>query len=291
MGRRTATGGFLEEHKTTLLILLGIAESAAMLCCRQLLETVWLKWGLMAAVILLCCAGAQLMTGTVSELFSLLLIPTFFFGGLGILSVTVYRGGISNGAELFWMAILAWGIPVLYAVAAAWIRGAAANSGFYSFFVAETGLFYLVYFALIIYGVFFYAKSETGQMVQLIPFATLAAYIDAIIQGTVDGQALVSYLLYQGAFFIPFGFFVALIGQRIPVLLRLLLLVLLPAFIELAQLILHLNRCDVDDFLFAFIGGLVGMLLFFLFNELFLLFTTRNYDGSEPDRDYLGRRM
>lgn len=291
MGGRTATGGFLEEHKTTLLILLGIAESAAVLCCRQLSETAWLKWGLMTAVILLCCAGTQWATGTVSELFSLLLIPTFFFGGLGILSVTVWRGGISNGGELFLMALLSFGVPVLYAVVAAWIRGAAANSGFYSFFVAATGLFYLVYFALIIYGVFFYAKSETGQMVQLIPFATLAAYIDAIIQGTIDGQALVSYLLYQGAFFIPFGFFVALIGQRFHVLLRLLLLALLPAVIELVQLTLHLNRCDVDDFLFAFIGGLVGMLLFFLFNELFLLFTTRNYDGSEPDRDYLGRRM
>ena len=125
----------------------------------------------------------------------------------------------------------------------------------------------------------------------MVPFATLAAYIEAMINHVVPIQALVYYLLYRAVFFVPYGFLIALTCAKLPAAIRILLLTVLPLAIELIQFLFRFNRCDIDDLIFAFIGGLIGMLCFLLFNSLFLHFTGKNYNGKDADREYYGRRV
>ena len=47
----------------------------------------------------------------------------------------------------------------------------------------------------------------------------------------------------------------------------------------------------MDDFIFSFLGGLIGMLLFVIFNALFQKTTGKNFDGSDIEKDYYGRRI
>ena len=80
-------------------------------------------------------------------------------------------------------------------------------------------------------------------------------------------------------------------GRKIHSLLRLGLVLVLPVIVELLQYILKFNTFDADDIIFSFLGGLIGMLLFVIFNTLFQKTTGKNFDGSEIEKDYYGRRI
>ena len=46
-----------------------------------------------------------------------------------------------------------------------------------------------------------------------------------------------------------------------------------------------------DDMIFAFLGGMIGIVSFVVFNVVFQKTTGKNFDGSEVERDYYGRRI
>ena len=68
-------------------------------------------------------------------------------------------------------------------------------------------------------------------------------------------------------------------------------LLVLPVIVEQLQYLLKFNSFDMDDIIFSFLGGLIGMLLFVIFNALFQKTTGKNFDGSEVEKDYYGRRI
>jgi len=91
--------------------------------------------------------------------------------------------------------------------------------------------------------------------------------------------------------FMPYGFFIAMVCRKLHSLLRLLLVLFLPLLVELLQLLFQLNSCNADDVIFSFLGALLGMLGFVIFNSVFQKTTGRNYDNTEVERDYYGRRI
>ena len=125
----------------------------------------------------------------------------------------------------------------------------------------------------------------------MIPFASFAAYIDGIISETVPVQRLLQYLLERILLFLPYGFFIAMVGRKLHSMLRLGLVLVLPVIVELLQYLLKYHSCDADDVIFAFLGGMFGMLLFVIFNVVFQKTTGKNFDGSEVERDYYGRKI
>lgn len=149
-------------------------------------------------------------------------------------------------------------------------------------------LFYVVYAVLFVYGAFVYDRIPVGEAdrLQLVPFATLAAYIEAMINKTVSFLPLAYYLLYRMVFFIPYGFLIAMLCEKFPAAVRILFLALLPAVTETLQFFFRLNRSDVDDFIFGWMGGLIGMLCFLLFN--FLAFALY---GQELQRQRCRQRL
>ena len=82
-----------------------------------------------------------------------------------------------------------------------------------------------------------------------------------------------------------------MVGRKMHSLLRLGLVLVLPVIIELLQYLLHFNSFDADDAVFSFLGGLIGMLGFVIFNAMFQKTTGKNFDGSEIEKDYYGRRI
>lgn len=291
MNRRNVLGNQISESKTKWIVITGIIETIVLFVICQFVSIEWLGWLLMAVSVLAGCGVVHALTGELVDLFAYLLIPCSFFISLGLLRISTPISFLKGDGSLFFISLLVWAVTVAYAIVCVWIRGSGTSLRFLSFYRESTIFFYSVYFALIVFGVFFYDKAATEDMVQLIPFATFATYIEAIINKTISWQVLAYFLLYRAVFFVPYGFFISMIGQKLHLAVRILLLLVLPGAIELAQLTLHLNRCDIDELIFAFFGGLLGMLCFYLFNELFLHFTGKTYNGKEPDRDYYGRRL
>ncbi|HWT77037.1 MAG TPA: VanZ family protein, partial [Mobilitalea sp.] len=58
---------------------------------------------------------------------------------------------------------------------------------------------------------------------------------------------------------------------------RLCALLLLPFFIEAMQFVFLRAYCDIDDLIYAFIGGLIGSLLYYLINVIFRAITGKDF--------------
>ncbi len=292
MGRRNVLGNKIEESKTMWIVLISLFVSILQFVIYYITDSSWVGLLLVGLCILLGGVGVHLITGELEELFSYLLIPCVCSGGAGILIPQLSGGLLPDSATVLLGCILAWLIPVVYACLCTWAEGSAALLQFSSFYKKTSVFFYLVYFGLLIYWFVAYNRIPAEDItVQWIPFATFAAYIDGMMSGTVSLERLFQFLAERILLFVPFGFFIAMAGRKLHSLLRLALVLAVPVLLELLQYVIKFNSCDADDAVFSFLGGLIGMLGFVVFNALFQKTTGKNFDGSEIERDYYGRRL
>ena len=291
MNRRNVLGNKIEESKTTWVVLTGILVTALQFVIFHFVGNGWLSFLISAILLLVGSIGIHLITGELGELFPYLLIPCAFAGSMGVMIPTLNGSYLPESGTAYIGCLLAWLVPVLYACIYTWAEGSSVIADFAGFYIKANVLFYFVYFGLMIYGVFFMHRGMDSNQIQLIPFATFAAYVDGVINETVPMVRLVEFLVNRVVFFIPYGFFIAMVCRKLHGVLRLTLLLIVPLLIEVLQFVLRLNSCDADDVIFAFLGGLIGMVSFLVMNKMFQSFTGRNFDASEVDKDYYGRKL
>lgn len=291
MGRRNVLGNQMESSNSMWIVLLGIVVSLVQFVMYQFINAGWLGMLVGGLCVLLGGAIVHFMTGEQEELFSYLLIPCVFSCGMGVLMPWMSTTVLS-GTTAFTAGLIAWLVPVAYACIFTWAEGSMAIWQFSAFYKKASVFFYLVYFGMLIYRFVWYSRIPAGEItVQLIPFAAFAAYIDGIITNTVPLERLILFLAERTVLFIPYGFFIAMVCRKLHSLLRLFLVLLLPLLVECFQLIFQFNSCSADDVIFSFLGGLLGMLGFVIFNGMFQKTTGKNFDGTEVERDYYGRRI
>lgn len=292
MNRRNVLGNQIEESKSMWIVLIGILVSALQFAIYHFVSIGWLGVSLAAVCVLVGGVVIHFITGELGELFAYLLIPCTISGGMGMLIPQLSEVVITQSSTALLGCVLAWLVPVVYACIVTWAEGNTALPQFVGFYKKAAIFFYVVYFGLLIYWFAVYNRIPEAEIkVQLIPFATFAAYVDGIITETVPLERLVQFVAERVVLFLPYGFFIAMVGRKLHSLLRLILVLLFPLLLELLQLVLHLNSCDADDVVFAFLGGLIGMLGFVIFNGLFQKTTGKNFDGTEIERDYYGRKI
>lgn len=274
------------------IVLTGILVSALQFGIYYFVSDGWLGLVLVGLCFLLGGVAVHFVTGEIEELFSYLLIPCVFSGSVALLLPHMETTVLPESKVVYIGCLLAWLIPVLYASIFTWAEGNSALGQFSGFYKRAAVFFYIVYFALLIYWVAVRTRvPEENVTVQMIPFATFAAYVDGIITKTVSLERLLLFLAERIFLFLPYGFFIAMVGRKLHSLLRLSLVLLLPVLVELLQYLLRIGNCDVDDAVFSFLGALIGMLSFVVFNLLFQSTTGKNFDGTEIEKDYYGRRI
>ena len=292
MGRRNVLGNQIESSKSMWIVLLGMIVSVLQLVIYQLINDGWLGLLLGGICLLIGSALIHFITGEQEELFSYLLIPCILSGCVGLLIPHSATQLFPSSGTVLTGALLAWLIPVLYACIFTWAAGLSALGQFTVFYKKASIFFYLVYFGLLIYWFGWYNRIPgTDVKVQLIPFASFAAYIDGMLTNAVSVERLVLFLAERILLFMPYGFLIAMVCRKLHSVLRLLFVFLLPLLLELLQLLLGFNTCSVDDVIFSLLGGLIGMLFFVIFNGMFQRIIGRNFDGSEVERDYYGRKI
>lgn len=292
MNRRNVLGNRIEENKSCWIVLIGILITALQCVINYCIGEEWLRVLLFVLSLLVSTVVVHLLTGELGELFTLLLVPSVFFGALGV-AVPYLSGEILPAAQTALTgALVAWLVPVLYAIIFAWIEGYSVMEEFAGFYWKSAIFFYIIYFGIIIFSLFS-AQTDASELrpTQMIPFATFAAYIDGLVKKTVTVSQLMTFLVDRIVFFIPYGFFVAMVGRKLHGALRVLLLAAFPMLLELLEMLLGISNFDMDDVIFSFLGSLLGMIAFFVFNTLFQNITNRNFDGSEINRDYYGRKI
>jgi len=292
MKRRNVLGIQIEESKTTWIVLISLVVSVLQFVLYYVTDSSWLGLLLAGLGILLGGILVHVITGELEELFAYLLIPCVCSGGAGLLIPQLEGAILPVSSTAFLGCLLAWLIPVIYACLFTWAEGSMAMTQFSAFYKKAAVFFYLVYFGVLVYWFMVYSRIPENQVqLQLIPFASFAAYIDGMISDTVPAVRLLHFLAERVGLFLPYGFFVAMVGRKLHGLVRLMLVMILPVLAELFQYVLKYSTCDADDAIFSFLGGLLGMLMFVVFNVLFQKTVGKNFDGSEIDRDYYGRRI
>lgn len=292
MNRRNVLGNQIESSKTLWIIITSLLVTIIQFVIYYCLDGGWLSLLLAGLCVLLGGIAVHALTGELEELFSYLLFPCVCAGGVGVLLPQLSGNILPDSITVFTGCFLAWFLPVLYGCLFTWAEGGSALPQFSIFYKKAAVFFYLVYFGVLAYWFFVYSRIPENEIsAQFIPFATFAAYVDGVISDTVPLERLLQFVAERVGMLFPYGFFIAMVGRKIHSLLRLGLVLVFPVAVELLQYILKFNTFDTDDIIFSFLGGLIGMLLFVIFNTLFQKTTGKNFDGSEVEKDYYGRRI
>lgn len=149
-------------------------------------------------------------------------------------------------------------------------------------------IFILFYIGILIYGSFgknafpWAYRMQTGTY-NFTPFWSIATQIEDYINHMIPLSDILTYLFSRILIYIPYGFYVVLILRNKSKLIRLIFMLLLPSAIELFQYFFIPARCDIDDIVYAFIGGVIGALLFHLTNVIYRAVSGRDFLSKDSD--------
>lgn len=155
----------------------------------------------------------------------------------------------------------------------------------YATFVRNSSILFSIYYAAIFLYLQFTPHTDTiwsGTSQNLIPFYTIAGYIEDYIYHVGDLKTIFLHLLVPVLLYIPFGFLMGLLLHHRKKFLRFLPIVLLPLCVEVIQFFTHSNNVNIDDFIYGLLGGILGQLIFFLLNALFLGIKGREFPDDVP---------
>ena len=171
-------------------------------------------------------------------------------------------------------------IPVVFAMLQALLTRDAERNSFGFFFKKHLWILLSGYVLFMIYRMFFFAPADSMGTVQVIPFATFAGYIEAVINQVIELKVLLFYLLYTIGSFVPFGYIIAAVMGRMHVAAKLLVALLLPVISELLPLIMGKSAFDIDAVFFGFLGGLLGLGIFQLLDAAFMAVCRAGLKGN-----------
>lgn len=133
-------------------------------------------------------------------------------------------------------------------------------------------LLFLVYIGIVTYFMFFAeiwgrTKVCNDYSYNLIPFKEIKRFIKYRKQ--LGMVAVATNIGGNIIGFMPFGFILPILTQKARGLLRIFILTLnLSLFIEMIQLVSKVGCCDVDDMILNTLGGVLGYVMFYMFNAL-----------------------
>ena len=192
---------------------------------------------------------------------------------------------------LFGIIVINWFVPMFHCFIRNMFDYGSRIEKFNSFYRNVSIIFILFYVGIVIYISFvdvsfplLYRVKTNHQ--NFTPFWWVATLIEDYINKMIPLSDIITYLLSRLLAFIPYGFYGVLILRNRSKLVRLLFLLLLPFAIELFQYFMIPSRCDIDDVIYAFIGGSLGGLLFHIVNTIYRIFSGKDFLSKDSDYIY-----
>lgn len=169
-----------------------------------------------------------------------------------------------------WMVICNFFVPFLFCLIIHLFDVHNSFSQYKGYFRNNSILFYLCYFTILAYTVF---SSNTKGIwsdvtLNLIPFYTIAGYIENYIYHIGSLNHVLTHLLIPTLLYLPVGFLIGLLLRKNHKILRFFTMLLFLVAIEITQYMLQVSSCNIDDIIYGFIGCLIGQLIFLILNKL-----------------------
>ena len=276
---------------TTYITLLGTVVSLLQyLACRFIGTPLII---LLISVILLGVGSVLLIFGTqdYESCFGFQLICVLFQILIILTSYDHPNSGLPENTFLILLCFLNWFVPALVSFLLYLLQHSAWYNNYTLFFCCSTVIFVFAYIAFLGYGLFwnnaaYHSYQPETATFSLLPFATIAAKIEAVILGTEGISSLVYYLLSHILLYVPYGFLLALVLRPLPIFVRLPGLLVFPVLTDVVQYIFRLGHSDIDDIILGFIGALFGMLCLLLLDLLCKAVTGSKYLEKEERNNY-----
>ncbi|MCI8627146.1 MAG: hypothetical protein HFH36_14390 [Lachnospiraceae bacterium] len=254
---------------SSVSILAGVFVAILQTCLLYFLEDTWITLLVIALADLIISQYLLESSFSYHYCFRFLFVAELFTLAIGVPAyLGLYGTLLPFSVYMLWLAVLHFAVPSVFCMLR-YLMDFGPRFMNYNLFFLESSL---LLWAAIIAGFFYcYVYQQPvlthSDHVNLVPFYSLASLIEAYIETKADIRPTVYYLLQYAAFFIPVGFYLhLLIGKRL--FLRLFSFLFVPALIELEQYFLLPSMCDIDDLVPAFLGCIVGSLLFTMLNTI-----------------------
>lgn len=187
--------------------------------------------------------------------------------------------------------VMNWYIPSIHCLIRNMFDYGNRLENYSSYFRNSSVVFILFYLGIIIYGnfnaeAFPWAYRSVIDQANFTPFWSLATQIEDYLNGLIPISDIIVYLCSRILPYLPYGFYVIVLLRRKPKTIRFISLLILPIMIELLQYIFVPARSDIDDIIYALIGGILGALMFHLTNVIFRAVSGKNFLANSTDFRY-----
>jgi glycopeptide antibiotics resistance protein len=205
-----------------------------------------------------------------------------------VITLLTYLGTEANllpfTNTLIGIIALNWLIPIMHCFIRNMFDYGARVEKFYVFYRNVSIIFIFFYIGILIYTSFVYPLQNSHQ--NFTPFWRVATHIEDYINGLIPLSDILTYLLVRILIYIPYGFYGIMLLRNTSKFIRFIFLILLPSIIELFQYFIIPDRCDIDDVIYAFIGGIIGALCFHLTNLIYHAVSGKNFLTKNADYKY-----
>lgn len=216
-----------------------------------------------------------------------------------IITVSIYVGRdysfIPFSKTMIYLVIINWFIPCLYCFIRNMFDSGPRYEGYRKFYLYSNILFIVPYLVVFSFVSFICMKYQdtffSREVIPYIPFMGIASYIEDYIYHRMALKEIIEYLVIRIIFFIPFGYFIKLLFRRKGALLKILALILFPILVEAIQFFIYSDYMFIDDVIYAFVGGLLGMLLFSIQNFIYRLINGNHFLSSDRGSYYSRRTI
>ena len=287
----------LSTHISFIIIILSIFTILAQLFIYSYFDFIIIIWGLSLIVSVLCCQVLLHYSCHYDTCFLYSFLTVF----MSLLSTGItYLGKVDTvipfTAVMIGLPVINWIGPLLYSCTHNLLDSSLKYEGFPGFFRNSSFLFGVFYLVIIIYGAFAadvaaWTDSGISDSLNLIPFTAISVIIENYMNHQIPFSEIFVYLGYRIFFFLPYGFYLSLLLRRQSRIIRFSSLLILPFLLELLQFFLVPAQCDIDDLIYAIIGGFIGSFCYYLTNSLYLFVTGRNFISRDNNLRYYNRSL
>ncbi len=274
---------------SSLIAILSIITILIQFTAYYFFSSVYVVIGIACLVAALCTHILLEQTLTYQSSFIYLLLTLFISLVIIFLSYFGKDQNIIPYTEvLLGIVAVNWFIPTLHCYLRNMFDYGTRIEEFTPFFRNAGILFNLFYIGIVFYatlaeGVFPWAYRALPEQANFTPFWSIATQIEDYLNHMIPLSDIFTYLASRTLLYIPFGYYSILLLRRHSRLSRFLILFLLPVIIEAVQYFIVPNRCDLDDIIYGFIGGLAGALWFHLNNVIFHAISGKIFLAKDSD--------
>lgn len=282
---------------SSLIIILSILTILVQFIGYYFIESVFVLWTVSCFISFLSCHILQQRTITYNAAFNYSILTIFMSLIFIVLTYGNKQSILPYSEALIGLAVINWLIPSLNAFLRHMFDYGIKLDDYNEFFRNTSVIFLLFYVFILIYGnfsthAFPWAYHGIAKSANFMPFQIISSHIENhYLDGSITMTMILNYLLPRVLLFLPYGFYTSLTLRNHPLLHKLVAFITLPLVIEVLQFFIVNKRCDIDDFIFATLGGLLGALVFVLMNLIFYAKTGKDFLKKESGFRYMGNLL